>query len=333
MKKHYLFLATLLVVAAVSVAVVSCKKEKQEPSSSNNTERAVQSADNMDEYLISFKKKLLSAQKGEEYISLEQAQRDLGNLLNFDFGDANYPTDVYQYDTINLKLAISDDQVDLSQLANTYNEAVASILNIYQGIDLPEKSVYAISCQFLENEIRNDDTENVEIVLITRGLNNTYMPHDTLDWRPKNRAGTCDGQFINQKGGPEVMASWLVNTYEPTECLNGGRLYYTDQGYWYTFGYQHYDTVNDCFMIYTSFDPNQNDCCISHEEMEYYYSNILYLFHQQVPINHRFTFISIKHVNLINCYIPIYNEMRECFCWYVKIGHGKPNCTDTNPIY
>ena len=70
MKNRNLFIATLLVTAAVSVAVVSCKKEKQEASSSNNTEQAVQSADNMDEYLISFKKKLLSAQKGDETISL-----------------------------------------------------------------------------------------------------------------------------------------------------------------------------------------------------------------------------------------------------------------------
>ena len=55
MKKSYLFIATLLVDAAVAAVVVSCKKEKQEPSS-NNTEQTVQSADNMDEYLISFKK-------------------------------------------------------------------------------------------------------------------------------------------------------------------------------------------------------------------------------------------------------------------------------------
>jgi flagellar basal body-associated protein FliL len=55
MKTKSFFIATLLVVAAVAAVVVSCKKEKQEPSS-NNTEQTVQSADNMDEYLISFKK-------------------------------------------------------------------------------------------------------------------------------------------------------------------------------------------------------------------------------------------------------------------------------------
>ena len=99
MKRRRLYYAIFVMAMATiaSVVAVSCKKEKQEPSS-NNTKQAVQSADNMDEYLISFKKKLLSAEKGGETISLEQAQRDLGNLLNFDFGDANYATDEYRYE-------------------------------------------------------------------------------------------------------------------------------------------------------------------------------------------------------------------------------------------
>lgn len=334
MKKTNLFLAiTIMAIVAIAVAVVSCKKEKQEPTT-NNTEQSVQSVENMDEYLISFKKKLLSAQKGEEAITLEQAERDLGNLLNFDFGDANYPTDEYRYDTIHLKLAVSNNQIDLSQLANTYSEAVNTILEIYQDIDLPEKSVYAVVCQFNENERKDDDTEDLEIVLITRGLNSiSYSPHDTLDWRPKNYAGTCDGQFINVKGGPEAMVSWLSRVYDPIACENGARLYYTNIGVWETDGYKHYDSDNECFMIYTSFDPDQNGICIPHEEMEYYFSNILNLYYQDVLTNHRFIFIKIRWTDYIHCYIPIYNQVvYECFTWHVKITHGKPNCTDANPI-
>ena len=85
--------------AGLAAAIlVGCKKEKQEVKvcdvKPNN-----QVIGNMDDYLISFKKRMLSATKGDESISLEQAQRDLGNLLNFDFGDANYATDEIQYDT------------------------------------------------------------------------------------------------------------------------------------------------------------------------------------------------------------------------------------------
>ena len=106
MKKFNSIIAIIaLAIVATAVAVVSCKKEMQEQAM-NNEKQGGLCYDNMDEYLMSFKKKLLSAQKGEETISLEQAQRDLGNLLNFDFGDANYPTDVYHVDTIHSKLTL-----------------------------------------------------------------------------------------------------------------------------------------------------------------------------------------------------------------------------------
>jgi mannose/fructose/N-acetylgalactosamine-specific phosphotransferase system component IIC len=65
MKKSKTLIAIIaMVIVATAVAVVSCKKEKQERKS-NNVEQSVQNSDNMDEYLMSFKKKLLSAQKGE----------------------------------------------------------------------------------------------------------------------------------------------------------------------------------------------------------------------------------------------------------------------------
>lgn len=65
MKKSKTLIAIIaMVIVATAVAVVSCKKEKQEQKS-NNVEQSVQNSDNMDEYLMSFKKKLLSAQKGE----------------------------------------------------------------------------------------------------------------------------------------------------------------------------------------------------------------------------------------------------------------------------
>ncbi len=99
MKTKKLLITLAVMIVATAVAFVSCKKEKQELTS-NNSEQNAPCFDNMDEYLISFKNKLLSAQKGEELISLEQAQSDLGNLLNFDFGDANFVTDEIVYDTL-----------------------------------------------------------------------------------------------------------------------------------------------------------------------------------------------------------------------------------------
>ena len=138
-----------LVILTTTAAVVSCKKEKQ-VQTSNEKEQSSLCFDNMDEYLISFKKKLISAQKGSETISLEQAQRDLGNLLNFDLGDANYPTDVNHFDTLHANLTLSNGYVELSQLAETYTIVIEQILDAFNNInlvpvdDLPYRHVYPV---------------------------------------------------------------------------------------------------------------------------------------------------------------------------------------------
>ena len=157
MKKSRLFLAIIaMAIIATTVAAVSCKKEKQEQAL-NNSEQNAPCFDNMDEYLISFKNKLLSAQKGEEIISLEQAQRDLGNLLNFDFGDANYATNTIHYDTLSTKLTLTNDgQVDLSQLAATYVNLQNQVQNAFNLVNLPEKTVYSILC-FFDNNNKNNN--------------------------------------------------------------------------------------------------------------------------------------------------------------------------------
>ena len=135
-----------LAIVATAVAFVSCKKEKQEQKS-YNVEQSTQCFDNMDEYLLSFKEKLLSAEKGNELISLDQAQRDLGNLLNYDFGDANYISNVFQRDMFHLKLSTNNGMVDMAELSTVYKKAFANIKDLYSKVDLPEKSIYFIACK------------------------------------------------------------------------------------------------------------------------------------------------------------------------------------------
>ena len=74
MKKSFFYAICVMVLATI-VAVVSCKKDKQDETT-EKCEQCAQATDNMDEYLISFKKKLLSAEKGGETMSIEQALND-----------------------------------------------------------------------------------------------------------------------------------------------------------------------------------------------------------------------------------------------------------------
>lgn len=332
MKKSKAIIAiTALAILATTVAVVSCKKEQQEQKS-NNVKQSEQYSNDMDEYLLSFKDKLLSAEKGGELISLEQAQRDLGNLLNFDFGDANYPTDVYHVDTIHAKLVLTQGQVDLSQLAITYNETFNSILDTYHGIDLPEKSISSISCSFNELETKDGEMKDTEIVVVTRGFaGDSHIPsnnHDTLDWHPGNFAGTCDGQFIGVYGAPEIIENWIRGSQGTLSCPNGGRIYFTDVNHFYIYGFNSYDPITGEFLIYTSFSTNQDTVCISHEKMEYYYNNILNIYHQQSFGTHYINYIRIQNKHYLNEYIQHLNEYRNIYSWYITIRHGKPYCSD-----
>lgn len=312
------------------IAMVSCKKEKQ-GQMLNNNEQVVLQVDNMDEYLMAFKKKLLSAEKGGETLTYEQAERDLGNLLNFDFGDANYATDVFHYDTIHLELETANGCVELSQLAVTYNNAIDEILEAYHGVNLPEKSVYAISCDFNEIESKNDESMDVEIVIVTRGFINGFtFYYEPLDWKPQNHSSTCDGQHYGY-GAPEVIGKWIRDVQVHMGCENGGRIYYTEGGHWIIYGHQTYDSENNCFKVYTSFDPNHNTECITHDEMVYYANNILSLWNNAGFSDHELFFVNIEYVKINHAYVN--GQMMQFFhTWRVSLEHRKPNCTDTEPL-
>lgn len=324
MKKLNSFFAIIaLAIVAIAVAFVSCKKEKQEQKS-NNMEQSVQNSDNMDEYLMSFKKKLLSAQKGEETISLEQAQRDLGNLLNFDFGDANFPTDVNHFDTIHANLTVSNGYVEFSQLAETYTILINQILDAINKIDLPEKTVQLITCNFKESTGKDTNTEDIEIVLITRGYTGEDEAANGDFWRPMNRGGTCDGYLIGSWGAPEVVTQRLINNLGSHVCPNGGRVYYTDASSSILHGEN--TCVNGDYRIYYSTIPNQYTVCISDAVLDIYQNNILDYwinggFFPVKPIDHTLTGWYIRFVELLNAYT-----------WNVTAYHAKPNCTDIPPI-
>lgn len=129
------FAIIVMAIGAIAVAVVSCKKEKHEQTT-NKMEQSAQSSENTDEYLISFKEKLLSAQKGDESITIEQAQLDLGNLLNFDFGDANYASNVYEYDTLYIALETN------GEVLTSYNWPKPTMKLLLQLSKLTEKLTY-----------------------------------------------------------------------------------------------------------------------------------------------------------------------------------------------
>lgn len=333
MKTSKLIIAIIaLAIVATTVAVVSCKKEKQEQTL-NKVEQSAQHADNMDEYLISFKNKLLSAQKGEETISLEQAQRDLGNLLNFDFGDANYPTTVFHHDTLFTNITLTNDgQVDLSQLAATYLNLRNQVQNAFNQVNLPEKTVYSISCIF-DNNSKNNETQ-VTLVLTTRAFEETTTNSD--DWRAGNRAGKCDGTLVGFWGAPEQIVSMLCSNLGNWSCING-RVYFTEEGQCYIESNEpemsdpNSPSYHRLFYIH---DPtgqlNLKNTCLSSTELLYYYNQAASLHTTCGQYFHPTPFPS-NHV--VRDYYIEYQESsfgsHKTAWWKIYLWHAKLNCTET----
>ena len=336
MKKLSIIAILSLMAAAFVVAVVSCKKDKENTTQETPiTEMAA--ADNMDEYLMAFKKKLLSAQKGDETLSIEQAQSDLGNLLNFDFGDANYASNVFHHDTLYTRLQLTDGQVDLSQLAMAYQVVYEQIKDAFRQVDLPDKTIYAIYCS-IEGNNRDSDTE-VVTVLTTRSYDES-ISWNTDDWRAGNKKGRCDGYMAGIYGAPERVMAMLCYNMPQYGCLNG-RVYFTD----YTLAFIEPNVDNS--YLYDANAPRQhrlfyemdllgNDLsltCIPYEEQVYYYNQILtlpttcanYFIPGPFPSNHVVT--EYRYINYTE------GNAGNTAWWKLDVQHAKLNCSPIIPDY
>ena len=335
MKNKFLILAALILVATTTSIIVSCNKEtQQEESATNDINSTNSTPNNMDDYLLAFKQKMLSAQKGDETIYLEQACRELGNLLNYDFGDANYATDVFVHDTLYVKLELLNGMVDLSKLALTYNDAFNQILTSYRALNLPEKSVYSIYCEPNDGVNRENNNEELMVVVNYRGLTeNISLPslHDTLSWHPKRIGTSCDDPSINH-GGAITMQQWLEQAQPELCCPDGGRVYFTNQVDWVKKGYETFDLTDGRYKIFTEFTYQIDTVCIPHEDMEYYFTNILDYMNQEKPSNYVVEWIYVDIQRIPYSQPNINNYPGDCWYWRIVVRFAKMNCTGSGAV-
>ena len=335
MKRRRLYCALFVMAMATiaSIVAVSCKKEKQEPSS-NNTEQALQSADNMDEYLISFKKKLLSAEKGGETIPLEQAQRDLGNLLNFDFGDAYHASNMFQRDTLHLTLSTTNGECDMAQLSAVYREAVDEIQGVYSKVNLPEKSVYYITCSLMKES--KDETADIQLVVTTRGIDPSILIttfDETDNWRLDSLRGKCDGTCVGNDHMTRLTQAYYI-TRVSHGCANG-RLYYTDliNDYFYASSFPQTDPAgpyyNWGFRLWCGGPAGVHNYCVGYEEMRYYLVNLHDILDHWMFLEYEEDVLTID-LSITDAYDPggVYGDMLSLRC---DFEYGTRHCTQEPP--
>lgn len=156
MKKKNLFIATLLVVAATTIAVVSCKKENQD-TLLNNSAQPVKTftppqMDDMNAYLKEFKQKMQSATRGDnETLGLEEAAWYLSSVANYDFANANVEFNNIRFDTLYSTVVVTGGSVLLSDLAVAYENISTDIDKFYHSLSLDEKHFRFFNASVSEN--------------------------------------------------------------------------------------------------------------------------------------------------------------------------------------
>ena len=229
MKKRQLFIATFLVAAATTVAVVSCKKESRDTLLNNNAQPArtftPPQVDDMNAYLKGFKKKMQTSaeRKDEKTLSIEEAAWHLSSLANYDFANANVQFTDLRYDTLYYNINVSNGQVSLTDLDAVYRRVASDINDFYQSLNLENAHFHFIGASI----------SNGGEIVVTLVTSYTWLDHAWYFIDPFTAFLVCDSLYIEdscyQANG---FGMWelerILNAFEgrPTEP-DSTRIYYT----------------------------------------------------------------------------------------------------------
>lgn len=322
MKTHkYIVAAMLLLVAVAASILVGCKKEKENKVAQNgNEEIVVSKEDDMSAYLKQFKKKMQSATKGDEAMSMEDARWHLEAVLNYTYGDAGHQTSDIQCDTLFFEIPTNGDEVTLAQLNEAFVSLSDDVESAFAKCSLPDKSILSIQTTFDNNSKTNSVL--AKTILTTRGLPAVKTHFDETDYWDEwyvdyedgsiEAGGKC-GPYAGEcpdSGAPRELTKMLLSKMPLTACASGNG-YYTDveeltlsiydreDYYGHTDDFI-YDEDSPCLLkiYYRDEDPSvpwasNPGGCICPEDMNYYLSKGPELIEHFVPDGR--CFISAKY--------------------------------------
>lgn len=174
MKKTITILS--LIAALSAIVIVSCKKDDNKQIEEPQTrEAAVQQftiPEDIDGYLTSFKKDLLTAGNSNNSMGVEEAAWHLAALANYDFGHFNALHTNILMDTLYSHVKISNGQLAFRDLADAYADIHETIDKYFQKLDVVNKQIHFV------NAFIGEDGEIVLPVAVTYSDRYVYPYHD-----------------------------------------------------------------------------------------------------------------------------------------------------------
>lgn len=201
MKKYFRFaaIATLVLAAAGTITFVACNKKSEVI---NNLPQMAQDKNivyqkNVPDraaYIVEFKKKLNSVEKGGEFMTVENANSFLFDVLNYDFGNIQQSWEGIIYDTTTYNVNVTDGTISLNDFTSLYSQISVHAQEFYNNIEVDNPNYLYI---FPKIAFAESNTSEVSVTVISaittednnldidicRSLCDCFPPNTSFQWQ------------------------------------------------------------------------------------------------------------------------------------------------------
>lgn len=240
MKKYFRFaaVATLVFAVAGAITFVACNKKSEVI---NNVPQMAQdknivyqkSVSDRAAYIIEFEKKLISAEKCGEYMTVENANSFLFDVLNYDFGNIQQSWEGIIYDTTTYNVNVTDGTISLNDFTSLYSQISAHAQEFYNNIEVDNPNYLYI---FPKIAVAESNTSEA-VVTVTSAITAENFYHDIKGCR-----SLCDC-FIEdyyQWQYAATVLEYCFNLQYPQGPSIGGERWFFSTPVRVGFDYQHY---------------------------------------------------------------------------------------------
>lgn len=223
--------ATLLIAAAGVITFEACNKKNEVVNNIENKNIVTISHTNdMDGYLLDLRKRMKTATKDGEIMSLSDAEWALTALENFGLCDGSKRSTDMIVDTIYTKVITNEGNISLYELNLVYENSKRQIIEKFNSLDGNDKNIYLIKST-IDNSSKNGNAEIRTIISMSNGgsmpKTMRFGPTDYwYDFNEKGKCGDYTGQYEGRDATLEMNSKVLANI--PQYGFDNGRVYFTN---------------------------------------------------------------------------------------------------------
>lgn len=224
-KKFVAVAATMLVVAGVLAFGACNKKTEMEIVANmpqNNGIIYQKTVPDRVDYIRDFEEKLKSVERSDEFLTVDNANAFLFDILNFDFCDVQYDKTDISYETSTYTLNVSNGVINLSDFATLYRQISSHIYEYYHSLnDYVNPKYYGI---YPKIEAFDTDATSTTVTVKSTITSGSYQRTITFD------STLCD-YFTEEEylwdSAADTLEKYFNLQYPKCSLGNSGRVFFS----------------------------------------------------------------------------------------------------------